>query len=261
MSIVMYDSVTVSELPSGAAAYAGYVGGNWPTYSAVRARFPGAQVLSVAISAAEDADCLDVETGDATTSQAPAWFRRQLARGVWRPVIYTQQSNLGALVAVMSRSGISRSAYRLWSAHYDGQHVCSPHACSAGATADGTQWTFTALGRNLDQSELDDGFFTPSPTPVTNEDDNMASSVAYYDNLPYFACVGTDHCIYYMGPEDKGQWHGITGSAVKSGVSLAISASGEKTIFYTNTSGAPCKYVAKPGSDTWVWSKLPGAAL
>lgn len=257
--ITMYDSITVPALPSGAAAYAGYVGGDWPTYVKVRARFPKAHVLSIAISASEDAECLDIEKGDATNGQAPAWFRRQLARNVWRPVIYTQQSNLGALAATMTAAGIARPAYRLWSAHYDGLHVCSPHSCDAGATADGTQWTFTALGRNLDQSELDDSFFSPAPVP--SEDDNMASSVAYYDNAPYFVCVGTDHCVYYMGPEDKGQWHGIAGSAVKSGVSLAISASGEKTIFYTNTSGVPCKYTAKPGSDTWVWSHLPGAAL
>ena len=55
---------------------------------------------------------------------------------------------------------------RLWSAHYGlGEHICGPNSCKAlSIEADGTQWTSSALGRVLDQSELQSNFFTVSPT-------------------------------------------------------------------------------------------------
>lgn len=260
MPVVMFDSIDVSMLPPGASAYAGYVGGRWPTFPKVAAKFPNAHLLSIAVNASEDADVLDVEAGDATVPQVPVWFRRQVARGLARPVIYISQGRLEALTAVMASHGVVRSAYRVWSAHYShGEHMCSPAACGAQSAVDGTQWTYTAQGKNLDQSLMSDGFF--GVPPASSEDDEMASSVAYWDNEKYLACVGTDRCIYYMGPETSGKWHGIAGSHVKSGVSLAVSAAGEKTIFYTNAAGQPCMYVAKPGTDTWVWARLPGNVM
>jgi hypothetical protein len=259
MSLVMYDAIYVSSLPPGAAAYAGYAGGRWPTFPELQKTFPKAHLLSIAVTALSDADCLDVEQGDATIGQVYAWFTRQVTRGVPRPCIYTSQANVGTLVAAMTANGVARSAYRIWAAHYGrGAHVCSPAACGAAVAVDGTQWTDQALGRSLDQSQLNDDFFDSPPDSGDNE---MTSSVTYWNNGRYLACVGTDKHIYYMGPETNSKWVGIPDSHVQSGVSLAISTVGEKTIFYTNTSGQPCMYVAKPGSDTWVWSSLPGNVL
>lgn len=167
MSIIMYDDIYVSALPLGAQAYAGYVGGSWPTYPSLVNKFPHALLLSIAVNASEDAECLDVEQGDATIPEVYAWFKRQLARGVWKPCIYISQGQLAALYATMTANGFTRSSYRIWSAHYGlGAHVCSPSACRAPITADGTQWTALALGRSLDQSLLNDGFFYVAPKPV-----------------------------------------------------------------------------------------------
>lgn len=175
MSTVMYDAIYVSALPLGQPAYAGYVGGFWPTFPTLQAKFPNARLLSIAVTAGEDAECLDVEKGDATIDQAPAWFRRQVPRGVQRPVVYTSVSNVDALVALMAANGIPRAAYRIWSAHYATEHVCGPASCKdTTATCDGTQWTSRALGRSLDQSLMSDSFFTvptPAPAPTVDEDD------------------------------------------------------------------------------------------
>lgn len=150
----MFDSVTVSEIPADAEAVAGYVGGNWPTFATLVKEFPHAKRLSVAVNADEDAECLDVERGDAINDQAAAWVKRQHAAGVKLPVVYTSVSNVTALLEDLQHSGIERADIRLWTAHYtDVKHRCS-HACGYGMStvADATQWTDRASGKNLDLS-------------------------------------------------------------------------------------------------------------
>ena len=161
MSVKMYDSVTVDEIPSDAPAVAGYVNGRFVTFPTLERRFPRAHHVSIAVSSSADAECLDVEPGNATNEVAPAWVERQARRGVKHPVIYTSLSNAASLLDTLARAGIKRSDIRLWTAHHtDKPHRCSP-ACGFGltTTADATQWTKHALGRNLDESLCDDSFF------------------------------------------------------------------------------------------------------
>jgi hypothetical protein len=161
--VTMYDSVNVAQIPADAAAVAGYVNGHWPTYPFVVKQFPHALHLSVAVTAHADADCLDVEQGDATNDQAAAWVTRQKARGNTRPVVYTSVSNAPALTRALARGGIGRTGFRLWTAHY----TFVPHRCTAACwagfngQADATQYTNHALGRNLDASVCAPSFFTP----------------------------------------------------------------------------------------------------
>ncbi len=150
----MFDSITVSEIPANAAAVAGYVGGHWPTYAELVREFPHAKRLSIAVNAGENAECLDVESGDAVNAQAPAWVKKQVGLGVKRPVVYTSVSNAAALLDTLANSGIHRLDIRLWTAHYTGvEHRCTA-ACGFGmpGVADATQWTDKAFGRNLDES-------------------------------------------------------------------------------------------------------------
>lgn len=159
--ITMYDSIVISEIPAGAAAVAGYVGGHWPTFPKLAAAFPHAHRLSIAVRAGQDAETLDVEAGDAVNADAPTWVRRQIARGVKKPVVYTSVSNAAALLATLQSAGISRDQVRLWTAHY----TFVPHRCTSkcgfGFTgiADATQYTDHALGRNLDASLVSGSFF------------------------------------------------------------------------------------------------------
>lgn len=164
-TVTMWDTISVKEIPSAASssseAVAGYVDGSWPDYASMVAAFPWAHHLSIAAHAGDDADCLDVESGDATPSQAPAWVRRQLARGLALPVLYCSIAAAPNLIAALVTQGLRRNQIRLWSAHYGlGQHICSPHTCGYNnVTADATQWTDHALGRNLDESLCSAGFF------------------------------------------------------------------------------------------------------
>jgi hypothetical protein len=149
----MYDAVEVSNIPSSAGAVAGYVGGKWPTYAELVKRFPHAAKLSIAINASEDAECLDVENGDATPADAPAWVRKQHARGIKRPVIYANTSTMPSVLQAILKNNIKRSEVRVWSAHYSYQEHVEPGS-------DATQWTDKALGKDLDQSCCEPGFLT-----------------------------------------------------------------------------------------------------
>lgn len=159
------DAISVSNLPPGLQAYFGYVNGNWPTWSGVQARFPNAHLFSIAVNASVDADFLDVEKGDATIAQAPAWVKRRLSEGAWRPGIYTSVANVADLLDTLAANGIDRPQIRLWTAHYNGHHICNP-GCYPGmpTTADGTQWaTYPKYDANL----LSESFiFTAPPPPV-----------------------------------------------------------------------------------------------
>jgi peptidoglycan hydrolase-like protein with peptidoglycan-binding domain len=170
-TIVFFDDVNVSLLPSGYDAYAGYADGIYANIAAIRARFPGAEILSIAVRASDIADILDVEPGDAVINDAPAWFKAALKAGVTRPGFYISVSGTDALVSKLEANGIPRTAYRLWTAHYgQGQHICGPATChQSQASADATQYTDTALGKSLDESLANPGFLTlvtpPAPVP------------------------------------------------------------------------------------------------
>ena len=168
MTITMYDSVDLSMIPGDAQAVGAYVDGKWATYTAAKAKFPKADILSIAVFAADDADCLDIETGDATPVQAAAWMLRQFTRKVARPCLYASASTMTQIITAMDAAGVSRSDLRLWSAHYTGvAHICGPQTCKLiPVAADGTQWTDQALGKNLDESLLADDFFGVKVNPV-----------------------------------------------------------------------------------------------
>lgn len=160
-AITMYDSVDIGQIPPKAVAVAGYVNGHWPTYEQLRTSFPHAKRKSIAVTAAADADVLDIERGDANIDQAAAWVKRQHERGAKRPGVYTSVANAARLMETLARAGIPRTAYRLWTAHY----TFRPHRCTKkcgfgmSGVADATQYTDHALGKNLDASLASPTFF------------------------------------------------------------------------------------------------------
>jgi hypothetical protein len=135
----------------------------------------------------------------------------------------------------LSAAKIARSTVRLWSAHYGlGEHICGPNSCKAmSVEADGTQWTSSALGRVLDQSELQASFFTTDPTtgPIAETElqsgelttgKNALTSIAVAPGTAHHIGFGCDNGVAASQPAvlrvaiyDTG-WH-ITQNVVVDG--------------------------------------------
>lgn len=167
MTVTMFDSVDVSLLPDGNYAYAGYVDGLWPTYQDLKSKFPDADVLSIAVNTYYNADCLDIESGDATPEEAAYWYQVQIGNGAVRPCLYADVSTMPYVLEGLAQVQIPRNKVRLWSAHFGaGEHICGPDSCELiSELMDGTQWTDAARGLDLDQSLLSDDFFD-DPLPA-----------------------------------------------------------------------------------------------
>jgi hypothetical protein len=165
---VMFDSVTVMDIPKRAPAVAGYVDGAWKTFHMLRTTHPHAWRLPIAVFAEHDAVCLDIENGDARPEEAPDWIRRQHKRGIRHPVPYSSVDQMESeVIPLLKDAGIrvhtdlNKSGVRIFTAHYTfTPHLCGPHSCGLlSVSAHATQWTDVALGRNLDQSLLHRDFF------------------------------------------------------------------------------------------------------
>jgi hypothetical protein len=160
--ITQYDDVDLSLIPADAEAVAAYVGGSWPDYSKAVADFPKARHKSIAVNVDEDADILDIESGDAVPADAPVWYKRQKARGLALPGFYSDASEMPSVVAELDAAGIEASEYVLWVAHLSDAAPAYPFEQNAKAV----QWTFTALGRNLDQSACVEEFWSAEKPPA-----------------------------------------------------------------------------------------------
>lgn len=120
MTRLMFDSVSPSGIPADAAMVAGYVDGVYANIPAMRARFPHATVVQVAVSASYPAArglVLDVESGDATPSQAVAWCRAYAGPNS-DLTVYCDAANWPTVRSAFAAAGVSEPNY--WLASYDG---------------------------------------------------------------------------------------------------------------------------------------------
>ena len=168
----MADSVDAADLPPGMDAYAGYVDGRWPSYNAIRRRFPPPiHVVSITVKGGV-ARIADVEAGDLTIDEGLAWLDRAVAETtrqlaarlankstdtapLYPPGLYFPASSLAEIVTACKRHfGPSRrSSYVLWAAHWT-EHA--PTELPPGV--DAVQWD-NVEPANYDQTLYGPGFF------------------------------------------------------------------------------------------------------
>ena len=171
MTIRMPDSITPGNIPLGYPAVLGYADGKWATAASLPHLFPKSRHLILTVTGADDsADGCDQESGDLGPNSAAMWLKHQLLSGKWRPVLYASRDSVPLTLAILAPLGVARSQIRIVSAHYGkGEHICSPSACGATFTADGTQWTdqFPGIGTaKIDMSLLADNFFGTPASPA-----------------------------------------------------------------------------------------------
>jgi hypothetical protein len=157
-TLEQFDSVNLSQIPSSAAAVAGYTSGLFPTFSRLVGLFPHAHLISVAVNAGHIARCLDIEPGDAVPSQAASWVTTAIHFGVYHPCLWENASELPAVLANLNAAHIARSSYLIWLADW----TFHPGLVSG---SDCTQWTDHAFSRNLDESTCAVGFYAGKPKP------------------------------------------------------------------------------------------------
>lgn len=195
----MADSVNPAGLPPGMDAYLGYVNGHWPDYAAIAQAHGDVPVYGLTVFPGAWGDGDDAEPGNMSVAQAVADTKLELVRGVSRPIKYCPLSWAQAMVASHYQAGISRTSYRLLTAHYGaGQHICTP-ACGYGFTgyADGTQWidhndvwdeSLLRVDFLLDASHpgpepISPHLPVPPPRPIEGENMRILSANVYTDGL------------------------------------------------------------------------------
>jgi hypothetical protein len=113
---LMFDGISATTVPAGAAIYAGYVDGKWASYQPLADAYPGALHVSITTEATGSARVLDVETGDALPTQAPAWVTKERANGNAWPVVYMNASTWPAVRAAFTAQNVAEPLY--WVAAY-----------------------------------------------------------------------------------------------------------------------------------------------
>lgn len=149
----MYDDVTVSVIPAGAFAAAGYTAGLYNNFAELTRDFPRAHKIAVAIKGNVPGDCLDVEPGDAEPWEAPLWIKDG------HRCIYSDWFDFThKVIPALQGAGIDPASVLKWDAH-----LGSPHL-DAGFQA--TQYDFHCLGLNLDCSVVTPAFLAIAHPPL-----------------------------------------------------------------------------------------------
>lgn len=124
MTRIMRDSTTSADIPhQGTDMVAGYGNGRYAWSDADWQRFVGIPHVYIDVDGSmPSCGVLDVETGDATVSEAVAWTKARLALPhAYPPVIYCNRSTLTPLFNAMAAAGLRVvHDFRLWVATLDG---------------------------------------------------------------------------------------------------------------------------------------------
>jgi hypothetical protein len=119
MTRLMYDSITPGNIPSSATMVAGYADGLYSNLGAMRARFPHATIVSIAVRWTTRAQVLDVETGDATPAQAVQWCTQTMAdKSNHELSVYCNTDTWPSVREAFKAAGVTEPNY--WVARYDG---------------------------------------------------------------------------------------------------------------------------------------------
>lgn len=165
------DSVNAAaELP-GLDVYCFYTDGRFANGTATKQRFPGKKYVGITPFNADFADCQDIETGDATPADFPAFVRNSKHPNIDKPMAYASLNVMPEVIKAAQDAGIPRSAYYLFVAEWTGVgHIPAGY--------DATQY---ASNSGFDSDLFYDYVFgtpVPSPPPVKQ----TVAQIEYYKN-------------------------------------------------------------------------------
>lgn len=203
--IIMYDSITAADIPINAEAVAGYIDGSYHWSDTDWGRFPTAKKLRVAVFAStNDGHALDVEQGDATPSQAPAWVKMRKEAGLGRPLLYCNLSNLNDVHQAMLSAGESAE---YWIASWV---ETGPYALEG---AWGVQYDHPPhSGGHYDLSLVDESYWSADATTALRTLDfgDTGNDVAYAQEL-----LASHNFPPNNSRRRDGSWDGIFGEGTR----------------------------------------------
>lgn len=157
MTRTMYDSINPGAIPASATMVAAYQDGLYANVGAMKARFPHATVVTIAVRHTSRAHVLDVENGDASPEQAVQWLTQTMAdldNGTL--TVYCNMTVWPAVRAVIKAAGIKEPNW--WVARYDNDPTLP-----AGAVAK----QYIGDHNGYDQSVVADYWPGVDPAPPT----------------------------------------------------------------------------------------------
>jgi hypothetical protein len=161
----MYDTTDPAAIPATAPVpqlVAGYVDGQWPTYQALKAKYPAAVPVSITTGTRPGAEVCDCETGDATPSRAATWAANEHMAGR-RPTIYMSYA-LWATVRAQVDDRSLRGDVDYWVADYPAVKPADPVIPPAWAVLGCVAWQYADVGY-ADLSVVNDTWKAPVPQP------------------------------------------------------------------------------------------------
>lgn len=118
MTRLMYDSISPDSIPADAVMVAGYADGMFANIPAMKARFPRAIVVDIAVKWTTRARVLDVETGDATPAQAVQWCTQTMSDTSNHTLtVYCNMDAWPSVRSAFQSAGVTEPNY--WVARYD----------------------------------------------------------------------------------------------------------------------------------------------
>lgn len=240
MTRTMYDAVTVGNIPASATLVAGYVDGHYMNVGGMRARFPHATIVQIAVSSHTNAGhVLDVETGDATPTEAVAWVKMRRSAGA-DPSVYCNTSIWPTVRAAFRNAGVTEPHY--WIANWDGSPVIP-----AGAVA--KQYASTDAIDTSSVAAYWPGVDTAAPTnpPVPPVNSGSTYTVKAGDTLSGIAVSHgmTLHDLEAANPQ-------ITNfNNIYPGQVIHLHAGGPIKALYTVLKGDTLSSIAQSHGTTW----------
>lgn len=132
--VTVYDSVNVAAIPADAEVVLAYVDGSYANETAMRARFPRADIVTVTTTGQSHAMMCDCEQGDLTPADVRTWADNYLYTGPL-PLVYSSAFRRSQLLTAMASF---RAGWWWWAADWTGVPHLVPDAV---ATQYADPWT------------------------------------------------------------------------------------------------------------------------
>lgn len=200
MTITLYDSTNVADIPETAEAVAGYVDGQYRNLAELTARFPDKPVISITVTGIGGVRVADVETGDLTPMQGAEWAKAEIAAGR-RPTLYYARATGQAIAACLNGALVDPFAVDYWVADWTGD----PHLIK-GSVA--TQYADpTTSGGHYDLSLAEESWIKPATEPPNNLTEG--------EDMTQYEQGGQTHVVVYEANRNRTvhYWQASPGTA------------------------------------------------